>query len=180
MTRGGPMVAAPWREPMPTRAADGSLTPTPISELILVGVMAGLLSCVAAYLRYGAFPPITITMGAVVIALAAVCAGVAWWIRSALAHNRIGMDRSQLNPVSVAWAAAVGGASAYFGAITAGAALGLEIYLLPRVTTLAAAAEDQPGVLLLVAGGLALTAAGIWLERSCLLPPQDTAAGSPA
>ncbi|MBV7295929.1 DUF3180 domain-containing protein [Corynebacterium sp. TAE3-ERU12] len=106
--------------------------------------------------------------------LIAVCVIGSIRVRNAMSEdNRIGQDTRQVNPVDLARWVPVGTASAWLGAILTGAYIAGAMYVVPRSDLLTAAKEETPVVLVGIATGLALTAAGLWLEKTCQLPPED-------
>lgn len=142
----------------------------------LVG-MTGFFAAAALILVrrfYGAWQTISPVWSLALWVMALLCAFLAAMVRKRRKEGRIGLDRSQLNPLMVANFMVVGKACAWAGAITGGWFLGLAVWVLPRLGTLAAADDDLPGVLLGLAGGAAMCAAGVILERSCeVSPPAD-------
>jgi hypothetical protein len=82
-----------------------------------------------------------------------------------------------VEPLAVARYVALAKASSLAGAIFAGFSLGLAGWLLIERQTLAAAGDDLPSAVASLIASLALTAAGLWLERACRVPEppdQDT------
>ena len=153
------------------------MKPTPISSLALVAAVLA----VAGFLLYGRFYG---DLGArswwdllFPWVLTLVCAAAARWIRSALDDGRVGQDSSQVQPLAMARWLVIGTASAWLGAVLAGMYTGALVWALPRWSELAAAAEDGPVLAVGALSGVALAAAGAWLERSCRLPPDG---GPPA
>ena len=149
------------------------MKPTPISSLALVAVVLA----VAGFLLYGRFYG---DLGArswwdllFPWVLTLVCAAAARWIRSALDDGRVGQDSSQVQPLTMARWLVIGTASEWLGAVLAGLYAGALVWALPRWSELAAAAEDGPVLAVGALSGVALAAAGAWLEKSCRLPPDD-------
>lgn len=154
------------------------MKPTSPASLVLVAVVMA----VAGYMLYGRFLgdigawsfwdllfPWTLTV---------VCVAAARWIGQALADGRIGQDRSQIQPLTVARWLVVGIASAWLGAVLAGLYGGALLWIIPRWSTLAAAADDGPVMAVGVLSGIGLAAAGMWLERTCRVPPDDEPPGT--
>ena len=92
-------------------------------------------------------------------------------MRSGMEKGGIGMDRSQINPVTAAQWLVVGKASAWTGAIVSGVYAGIASFVVPRSGELVAASDDLPGVLASLSGAVALCVAGVVLERHCVAPP---------
>ncbi|AKK09742.1 DUF3180 domain-containing protein [Corynebacterium testudinoris] len=144
---------------------------TPIIGLVAAGGFTAAVAAILTWGFYGSMTAIPVTVSITLWALAALCLFLGWKVRSRLDEGRIGQDRSQLNPVTAAQFLVLAKASAWTGAILGGGYLGMASYILPRVDQLVAASEDLPGVLASALGGLALSAAGLYLERHCETPP---------
>lgn len=106
-------------------------------------------------------------------AMTAVCAWGARKVGKAREDHGIGQDGSQMHPLTAARWVTVGTASAWLGALLAGGYLGVCGWLLPQWAHLAAAGEEGPVVIVGVVSGVALAAAGLWLERSGHITPGD-------
>lgn len=144
-----------------------------------VGVLLGTAAFVAAAVAivmpvaYGRMFAIPATVSLSLWGMAVVCAVLALKVRAAKkdeAHG-IGLDRSQLNPLTVANFLLVGKASAWTGTIVGAAYAGMCIYVVPRAGELVAAAADAPGTIASALGGAAMAVAGVVLERHCEVPP---------
>src|SRR5699024_11232703 len=95
-------------------------------------------------------------------AMAILCAGLAWKVHKAkceVAHG-VGLDRSQMNPMTIARFMVVGKASAWTGTIVGAAYLGIALYVVPMAGQIAAAQDDITGVVSSVLGGVAMAIAG--------------------
>ena len=92
-------------------------------------------------------------------------------VKHRVEDGRIGQDSSQLSPVFVARCAVLGMATAWIGAVVGGLYGGVTIYVLLRHSDLLAAQQDTPGAVTCLVAGAAMAASGVWLERSCLVPP---------
>lgn len=139
----------------------------------LVGA-AGFFAAAALILVrrfYGAWQTISLVWSLPLWAVAALCAFLAVMVRRRREEGRVGLDRSQINPMMMANFMVIGKASAWSGAILGGWFLGLAVWVLPRISTLAAAEADLPGVVSGTLGGVALAVAGVILERSCEVSP---------
>ncbi|MDO4929338.1 MAG: DUF3180 domain-containing protein [Corynebacterium sp.] len=121
--------------------------------------------------NYGKFASIPLLVLFTLGALALLNAGLARWVSKKIDDQAVGQDRRQLHPVTAARCLTVGQASAVTGALAAGFYGGLSTYVLPRVNDLAAARADAPRAVGATAVAIALAAAGVWLERSCTVPP---------
>lgn len=144
---------------------------TSIPALVGTGGFSTLASVILVWGFYGRMTGVPVTVSITLWAMTAVCWYLGQKMKSRLADGRIGQDRSQLNPVTASQFLVLGKASAWTGAIVGGAYLGMAIHVLPRAAELTAAADDVPGVLASTTGGIALTIAGLYLERNCHVPP---------
>ncbi|AKE40742.1 putative secreted protein [Corynebacterium kutscheri] len=137
--------------------------------LIALGGFCAAASYIVVSGFYGAMATVPIAPGLLLIALAVLCLALVWKFK----NTDLGLDRTQLNPIAAANFLIVGKASAYTGAIFGGIYLGMAVYVLPKTATLLAAVADTPGVVTALIGGIALSAAGFWLERTLSVPPPD-------
>ncbi|MEZ2122741.1 MULTISPECIES: DUF3180 domain-containing protein [unclassified Corynebacterium] len=151
---------------------------TPIPLLVLTALFCAGVSGILTWRFYAMLIPISVTASATLWIMAGLCGVLAWRVRTYLEKGRIGLDRSQLNPITVAQWLVIGKASAWTGSVVGGAYLGMASYVIPRSGMLTAAADDLPGVLLSLLGGVAMATAGAVLERSCEAPPPPD--GEPA
>lgn len=143
----------------------------------LVGVFALLTAAMAilTWRFYGQFPPLPAAGAITIWALALVCVILIAIVRRNMADGTIGLDRSQLDPMTVARMMVVGKASAWTGAILAGLYAGIGTYVVPKAAELIAAEAEAPTVIAAVAGSVALAVAGVVLERNCETPPPPDA-----
>ena len=84
-----------------------------------------------------------------------------------------------VEPMLVARLAVLAQASAYVGAVFAGAWLGVLAYVGPATARLQAAGADTVTAALGVLASAALMAAALWLESVCRVPPDDDGDGGP-
>lgn len=147
------------------------MTRTPVLWLVATGAFLAVGMAMITWSFYGSMMSIPITFSLTMWIMALVCVVFAWKVRDRLSAGLIGQDRSQLNPVTAAMFLVFGKASAWTGAIVGGAYIGIATYVIPHVGDLVAASEDLPGVLFSSLGGIALSAAGLYLERHCETPP---------
>ncbi|MCK7643363.1 DUF3180 domain-containing protein [Corynebacterium sp. CCM 8835] len=151
---------------------------TQIPLLVATALFCAGAAAILTWRFYVNFIPISVTASATLWLMAGLCGVLAWRVRVHLDKGRIGLDRSQLNPITVAQWLVIGKASAWTGSVVGGAYLGMSVYVVPRSGTLVAASDDLPGVLVSFLGGLAMAVAGVILERSCEVPPPSD--GEPA
>lgn len=165
-----------------------SLKPTAPSTLAVVGLAGAALTMllVARYFQHA--PDLAWYNSSAIFALAALLAWMAWTTRRTLHPSRrqlraasTGGERSRApgrlegpgHALQIARFAVLAKAAAVAGAALFGAYLGFTLWLALQSGRLTAAADDLPPAILGVVGGAALTAAAIWLEYSCRIPPRD-------
>lgn len=137
-------------------------------DLLIAGLVTLLVVNVLVRLTYGSLPGFPLFAGATlgVLAIAEVIAG------SAL-RSRIRGGSRPVDPLVAARAVLMAKASSLAGAVLAGAWAGLLVYVVPRASTLTAAASDTlSGVVGLVCA-LGLVAGGLWLEWCCRAPDDE-------
>lgn len=144
---------------------------TSVPALVGVGGFVAALTFIATGRLYGVMPGVPVAVSATLWVMAIVCVVIAINVRKRKEDGRIGLDRSQLNPVTAAQFLVIGMASAWTGAVIGGLYTGMAAWVAPRVGQLQAASEDLPGVIASALGGVVLAAAGIYLERSCEVDP---------
>lgn len=141
-----------------------------------LGALAALLVCVGAVAwgalavmsdRGATLPPLTWTAPSGVALLAVVVLVMALGLRS-----RLNRPEKRLDPLSMARMAVLGKASAHVGPVVGGLYGGYLLVLLPALEI--DARRDRAVVCLVaVLASVALSAAGLLLERSCRVPPTD-------
>ncbi|WCZ35875.1 hypothetical protein CHEID_01485 [Corynebacterium heidelbergense] len=151
------------------------VTPVKIAALLWTAIAAALVGWVTATGFYGSFPPIHLSASAALWLAAVLCAVGGVVVRRRIEERRIGFDRSQLQPSTVAQLALCGQAVAWMAALIGGLYAGVGVHVLFNAGRLMAAQQDVPGVLAGFAGGIAAAVAGVWLERGCIAPPADSA-----
>ncbi|SDR69515.1 DUF3180 domain-containing protein [Corynebacterium timonense] len=150
------------------------MTRTPIAGLVAVAGFCAAAAFILVRRFYGALSGVELLWSMPLWIVAAVCLFAAAMVKKRREEGKVGLDRSQLNPMMAANFMLLGKASAWAGAICGGVFAGLAVYVLPRAGSLAAAETDLPGVLSGALGGLALAVAGVVLERACeVSPPGD-------
>lgn len=145
---------------------------TSLAALIGIGVFTAAATAILTTRFYGSMMSIPVTVSATLWLMVAVCLGLTWKVDKATdEHHGIGLDNSQLNPLTIAQFMLVGKASAWTGAIVGGLYAGVAVYVIPNAGTLVAASDDLVGVLASAVGGVAMSVAGLRLERHCETPP---------
>lgn len=151
---------------------------TSIPALIAVGGFIAAMTLIATWRFYGSMASVPVAVSVTLWVMAVVCLVIAAKVRTRRKDGRIGQDRSQLNPITAAQFLVIGKASAWTGAVIGGLYTGMAAWVIPRAGDLVAAASDIPGVVASALGGVVLSGAGVFLERSCEVPPP--ADGEPA
>ena len=147
------------------------MTRTNTAELVAVAGFFAAAALILVRRFYGAWQTISPVWSLPLWIIAVLCVFLTVMVRRRREEGRVGLDRSQMNPMMVANFRVVGKASAWAGAVAGGWFLGLAVWVVPRVNVLAAAEADLPGVLAGTLGGVALAVAGLILERSCEVSP---------
>ncbi|MCT1442036.1 DUF3180 domain-containing protein [Corynebacterium glucuronolyticum] len=150
---------------------------TDIRALIATGGFFAAAAAILTWRFYGAIGGFSAAASVTLWAIAALCGYLGWRVRRAMKDDNIGQDRSQLNPVTAAQWLVIGKTSAWTGSIVGGAYVGVLIVLLFNLH-LASAVDDLPSVIVSTLGGLAASAAGLYLERGCHIPPASSAEGA--
>ncbi|TQF75042.1 DUF3180 domain-containing protein [Rhodococcus spelaei] len=148
------------------------MKPTRVRDLLGLAAFAAIATWLLVRGFYGSLPPVSVFAGASLYPVAAIEAGLAFVIRARVAEHRIGPDRHQLHPITAARAAALSKASSLVGAASAGVWLGLLLFLLPKRSTVDAAAADTTGAVVGLIAGVVLVAAAMWLEHCCRTPDE--------
>ena len=150
---------------------------TDIRALIATGGFFAAAAAILTWRFYGAIGGFSAAASVTLWAIAALCGYLGWRVRRAMKDDNIGQDRSQLNPVTAAQWLVIGKTSAWTGGIVGGGYVGVRIVLLLNLQ-LASAVDDLPSVIISTLGGLAASAAGLYLERGCHIPPASSAEGA--
>lgn len=140
-------------------------------SLIGVAVFCAAAMGILTWGFYGRFARVGWTVSLLLFLVAAVCVVLTRLVKRSLEKGEIGLDRSQLDPLTVARFMVIGKASAWTGAIVGGGYVGIATYVVAHASQLTAAADDTPGVIAAVVGSLAMSVAGVVLERNCETPP---------
>lgn len=143
------------------------MRPTRPSSLLLAIALAAVAAYVVVRAAYGSLPLLP-RFAPLTLALVAVAEG---YTGSTIRARIAGRPRTRpVLPLVVARTAALAKASSLAGAVVAGVYGGLLAYTLPRRGDLAAAGSDSVTSALGVVAALCLTAAALFLERSCRTP----------
>lgn len=144
---------------------------TSVTWLIISALVVAVASGIVTWGLYGSLLRVSVAASLVMWVMAAVCVVLGHWVRTHLEEGSIGLDRSQLNPITVSVWLVAGRASAWTGALLGGMYAGMASFVVPKANVLAAAQADLPGVVVSCGAAVCLAAAGVYLERSCQVPP---------
>ncbi|MFV0533430.1 MAG: DUF3180 domain-containing protein [Cumulibacter sp.] len=145
---------------------------TATSTLLALFVGAGVIGYVLVRQWYGDIPPLNwyMPIWAGVLALAEAVFGLR--LKDRILRRR---DAEPIEPIVAARAVALAKASAYVGALLAGAWTGFAAYTAGEWGFLASAGRDTVICILGAVFAAGLAAAGLWLEHCCRVPrdPND-------
>lgn len=165
-----------------------SLRPTAPSTLAVVALAGAALTVLLVARYYQQAPSLAWYNSVVLFALAVLLAWMAWTTRKALRPSRRQAQTASTDgppsrapgglegpehALQIARYAVLAKAAAIAGAAFFGAYLGFTVWLAVQSGRLTAAAADLPDAVLGTVACAALTAAALWLEHSCRIPPQD-------
>jgi hypothetical protein len=146
------------------------LRPTAIASLVAAAAVAGFLGWWFIRTNYGNLPDLNWLPGLTLTGLAVV-ESVAAQNTRAKVERRAGSGR--INPLLVARYAVLAKASSLGGAIFAGAYGGIAVWAISERSFLRAAEANVAPAIAGLVGAVALTVAGLFLERSCRVPPSE-------
>ncbi|GAB3228683.1 hypothetical protein GCM10027447_21160 [Glycomyces halotolerans] len=167
-----------------------TLRPTAPSTLAVSATAGGATTLLLVARYYQQAPDLAWYNSAAILTLAALLAWLAWNTRKTLNPNprRTPAEAAQQtgtptpptgtlqgpdHALQIARYAVLAKAAAIAGALFFGAYLGFTIWLAIQSDRLTAATDDLPGAILGTVSCAGLTAAALWLERSCRIPPQQ-------
>ncbi|KAA2262310.1 DUF3180 domain-containing protein [Solihabitans fulvus] len=141
-------------------------------DLLVPGLVTGVLVHLLLRLAYGSLPALPRLAGVtlVVIALAELLLGFA--LRARILRKP---GSRPVQPLTAARAVLLAKASSLVGAIMLGAWAGVLAYVLPERAALPAASNDTVSAIIGGAGAALLIGAALWLEHCCKTPdrPDD-------
>jgi hypothetical protein len=152
-------------------------------DLVVVALGLALAAWLVVRATYGSLPPLRWWLPVPLAVLAVAEALGARTLRDRLAAQRAarrgGPRRDELGaplvrpvePMLVARLAVLAQASAYVGAVFTGVWAGVLLHVAPSVSRLSAAAGDTVTAVVGIGCAAALTAAALWLESVCRVPP---------
>jgi drug/metabolite transporter (DMT)-like permease len=154
------------------------MRPTNLATLFVAALGTAAVAWLVISNFYGDMPTLPWLPPLVMLGLAVVEAVLA-------VSTKASIDRREgtkpVNPLTVAWYVVLAKASALGGALFTGLYVGLLAWLLPQSGTNTHIDHDLPQAIVGLVGALGLAAAGLWLERSCRVPPtpgEDTSSDS--
>jgi Protein of unknown function (DUF3180) len=150
-----------------------STQPTHPRDLGALAIGFGLFSWLIVHRYYGSLPSLRwyVPISLAILGVAELISG--FQLRARI-RRRPGV--APIDPLVAARQLALAKASALVGAAMLGAWAGLVLYLVPRLSTLAAAGADTLTGTLGVASSALLVGAALWLEYCCRTPkPPDSA-----
>ena len=150
---------------------------TPIDGLIAAAGFSAAAALILVRRFYGALASLDLVVPLSLWVIAVVAGWIAWVVKRRREEGRVGLDRSQLNPMQAANFMVFGKACAWAGAVSGGVYAGALSYVVPKLNVLAAAPGDVPPLVAGTLGGIALCAAGIWLEKMCEVSPPNEGQG---
>ena len=150
---------------------------TPIDGLIAAAGFSAAAALILVRRFYGALASLDLVVPLSLWVIAVVAGWIAWVVKRRREEGRVGLDRSQLNPMQAANFMVFGKASAWAGAVFGGMYGGTLSYVVTKLGVLEAAPGDVPPLVAGTLGGLALCAAGIWLEKNCEVSPPNEGQG---
>jgi hypothetical protein len=144
------------------------MRPTSLATLVVAALVAAAVAWLGVSRFYSDMPTIPWLPAATLFGLAIVEAVTA-------PNTKARIDRREgtvpVNPLLVARYVVLAKASALAGAIFTGLYAGILIGLLAKPAGNVAVSNDLPQTMVGLASAVALTAAALWLERSCRVPP---------
>ena len=150
---------------------------TPYEGLIAVAGFFAAAAVILVRRFYGLLESLDMVVPLSLWVMAAIAGWLAWVVRKRRQEGKVGLDRSQLNPVQAANFMVFGKACAWAGAVSGGVYAGTLSYVLTKLKVLAAAPGDVPPLVAGSLGGLALCVAGIVLEKMCEVSPPNEGQG---
>ncbi|WP_026932271.1 DUF3180 family protein [Glycomyces tenuis] len=166
-----------------------SLRPTAPSTIGVCALGGAALTMLLVARYYQQAPDLAWYNSVAILALAVLLAWLAWNTKKTLnpgarqaraetadgaeARSRTGTLRGPEHALQIARFAVLAKAAAIGGAAFFGAYLGFAIWLAVQSDRLQAASDDLPGAVLGAVSCAALTAAALWLEHSCRIPPSQ-------
>ena len=137
------------------------------NDLVAVVVVLAVLGWLLVHTAYSSLPPLSYAVPIPIVALAVAEFVASRRVRAAVRHEP---HARPMAAIVIARCVALGKASSVVGAGVLGAAIGMLVELLPDAGTIRAAGHDVDVCIVLAAGAILLTAAGLLLERAGVDP----------
>ncbi|WP_085957263.1 DUF3180 domain-containing protein [Corynebacterium fournieri] len=150
---------------------------TPYEGLIAVAGFFAAAAVILVRRFYGLLESLNMVVPLSLWTMAAIAGWLALVVRKRRKDGKVGLDRSQLNPMQAANFMVFGKASAWAGAVFGGLYGGTLSFVVTKIRVLEAAPGDVPPLVAGTLGGLALCLAGIWLEKNCEGSPPNEGQG---
>lgn len=143
------------------------MTPTRPRDLLVVALVVAVLVNLLVRLSYESLPGLPLLAGVTLGVL-----GLAELVGGNLLRARIQRrpGARSVEPLVAARAVLLAKASSLGGAVVAGAWAGLLVYVLPRASTVSAAASDTASGAVGLVCALVLVGGALWLEHCCRAP----------
>jgi ABC-type amino acid transport substrate-binding protein len=146
-----------------------------LRPVLLAGItlVAGVLAWAGSQLwnSLGSLPGIPTAAPIVLAIIAMVLGGTALSLRSRLKAQRERVPGAKgVDPLSAARALVLGQASALVSALVTGIYGGMGVYLVTQWGSVSASKGQSLAALLAVLAGIAVMAAGLWIQHICRLP----------
>ena len=143
------------------------MTVTRPRDLLVVALVVAVLGNLVVRLSYDSLPRFPLLAGVTLGVL-----GLAELVGGNLLRARIERrpGTRPVEPLAAARAVVLAKASSLGGAVVAGAWAGLLAYVVPRASTVVAAASDTASGVVGLVCALALVGGALWLERCCRAP----------
>ncbi|MGH3624701.1 MAG: DUF3180 domain-containing protein [Sciscionella sp.] len=142
---------------------------TSARELLVAGIVAGVLVHLGLQLAYSSIPELPTAAGGTLLVLAVIELLLAISLRPRLQRRAGTRPVPSLTAVRVV---ALAKASSMLGAIMLGTWLALLVYVLPRQAAVSAAADDATTGIVGAVCAAALIGAALWLEYCCRNPDE--------
>jgi hypothetical protein len=136
-------------------------------DLVIAGIVAGIVVNLFLHLDYDSVPPLPALAGATFFVIAVIETWFAFSLRSRINRKP---GTAPIRALTAVRAVALAKASSLIGAVMVGAWLGVLVYVLPLTDQVSVATGDTRSSIVGLVSAAALIAAGLWLEHCCRTP----------
>lgn len=150
---------------------------TPYEGLIAVAGFCAAAAVILVRRFYNLLESLSMVVPLSLWVMAVIATWLALVVRKRRKEGKVGLDRSQLNPMQAANFMVFGKACAWAGAVFGGLYGGTLSFVVTKLGVLEAAPGDVPPLTAGTLGGIALCVAGIWLEKNCEVSPPNESQG---